>query len=148
MIEVQRMTKRREGSLAVLLDTEGRFLLQVRDNIPHIRDPGKISLFGGSREGDESFLDCVVREVHEEIGHYLPPGRFEPIGQMLGHDYAFPGDTMHCEIFLARGVPAEALTITEGTLRIVARDELKDLWGSLSLPAQHAIDMILRAVML
>jgi 8-oxo-dGTP diphosphatase len=142
-IEVQRMTRRREGSLAMLLDTQGRFLLQLRDDIPQIRDPGKVSLFGGAREAGEGFLECIVREVHEEIGHYLPPTRFERIGRLLGPDYAFPGDTMHCEIFLACDVPVEALTITEGTLRIVARDELEKIRDSLSLPAQYAIDILM-----
>ena len=66
----------REGASAILFDTDGHLLLQLRDNIPHIRDPGKISLFGGRREGIESFLDCIVREIHEEIGYYLAPMRF------------------------------------------------------------------------
>ncbi|QIG92095.2 NUDIX domain-containing protein [Bradyrhizobium sp. 6(2017)] len=42
--------------------------MQRRDDLPYISDPGKISLFGGRREGTETFLECVVREVHEEIG--------------------------------------------------------------------------------
>jgi 8-oxo-dGTP pyrophosphatase MutT (NUDIX family) len=61
----------REGPSALLISTDGRPLLQLRDGLPHVSDPGKIGLFGGRREGDESFLDCVVREVHEEIGLYL-----------------------------------------------------------------------------
>jgi 8-oxo-dGTP pyrophosphatase MutT (NUDIX family) len=34
--------------------------------------PGKIGLFGGHREGNETFLECVVREVQEETGLALP----------------------------------------------------------------------------
>ena len=64
--------KVREGTSAILLSTDGRLLLQLRDSLPHVTDAGKISLFGGLREGDESFLECIVREVHEEIGYYLP----------------------------------------------------------------------------
>ena len=37
-----------------------------------------LDFFGGGCEGDESFLDCVVREVNEEIGLYLPPERWLP----------------------------------------------------------------------
>jgi 8-oxo-dGTP diphosphatase len=76
--------KIREGTLAILISTDGRLLFQLRDNIPDISDPGKLDFFGGGREGDESFLDCVVREVHEEIGFYLSPEQFEFIGVMSG----------------------------------------------------------------
>ena len=55
--------KIREGAAAILISTDGRLLLQLRDDLPEVSDPGKIGLFGGAREGDESFLDCVVREV-------------------------------------------------------------------------------------
>ncbi len=55
----------REIACAVLVDPHGRFLLQRRDNVPNILYPGKIGLFGGHREGEETFLECVVREVSE-----------------------------------------------------------------------------------
>ena len=60
--------KIREGTAAILISTDGRLLFQLRDNILDIPDPGKLDFFGGGREGDESFLECVVREVHEETG--------------------------------------------------------------------------------
>jgi 8-oxo-dGTP pyrophosphatase MutT (NUDIX family) len=50
----------REGTSAILISTEGHLLFQLRDNIPGISDPGKLGFFGGGRESDESFLDCVV----------------------------------------------------------------------------------------
>src|SRR4051794_19466903 len=64
--------KIREIAGAVIFDTSGRLLLQLRDNIPGILYPGKITLFGGHREGDETFLECVVREIHEELSFYIP----------------------------------------------------------------------------
>src|SRR5215468_6548023 len=67
----------REVAAALLIDTRGRFLLQQRDNVPGILFPGKIGLFGGHREGDETFLECAVREVHEEISYFISPERFE-----------------------------------------------------------------------
>ena len=132
----------REGATAILFDTDGHLLMQLRDNVPHIRDPGKISLFGGRREGNESFLDCVVREIHEEIGYYLAPMRFERIGRWDGPDYAFPGDHFRGEIFLARAVPVEQLTITEGRLKIVPVDEIDQIRSSLSLAAQYALGIL------
>ncbi len=137
-------SKLREGAAAILLGQDGRLLMQLRDDVPHIRDPGMISLFGGRREADESFLDCIVREIDEEIGYYLPPARFERIGRWFGPDYAVPGGTFHGEIFLARAVPVERLTITEGRLKIVAIDELEQLGNSLALLAQYALEIYMK----
>ena len=60
----------RQIGIAILIDSHGRFLLQQRDDIPGILHPGKIGLFGGHREGEETYLQCVVREIHEEIGYF------------------------------------------------------------------------------
>jgi 8-oxo-dGTP diphosphatase len=64
-------------SSAILIDTFGRLLLQRRDNKPDIMHPGKVSLFEGRREADESPLECVVREIGEEIGYAVDAERFE-----------------------------------------------------------------------
>jgi hypothetical protein len=56
----------REIACAIIIDTSGSFLLQQRDDVVGILHPGKVSLFGGHREGSETFLECVVREIHEE----------------------------------------------------------------------------------
>jgi 8-oxo-dGTP diphosphatase len=136
--------KLREGSAAILIDMDGRLLMQLRDNVPHIVDPGKISLFGGRREGKESFLDCIVRETYEEIGYYLPPARFERIARWFGPDYAVPDGIFRAEVFLARAVPVEKLTITEGRLKIVEVDALEEILHSLALPAQFAIQTFLK----
>ena len=53
------------------------FLLQQRDNVPGTVHPGKIGLFGGHRECGETYLQCIVREVHEELSYFIPPERFE-----------------------------------------------------------------------
>jgi len=61
----------------VIFDNLGRLLLQQRDDIPGILYPGAIGLFGGHREGEETFLACAVREMHEELSFYVPPERFD-----------------------------------------------------------------------
>ena len=129
--------------MAILLDTDGRFLLQLRDNVPHIQHPGKIGLFGGGREGSESFLDCIVREIHEEIGYYLPPERFERIFRWFGAGDTGSGRAVHAELFLARDVPVERLTVAEGSLKIVAVDELEQLRDALTAGAQYALEFFL-----
>lgn len=129
--------------MAILLGTDGRLLLQLRDNVPHIQNPGKIGLFGGAREGNESFLDCIVREIHEEIGCYLPPERFERIFRWSGPSDIWSGRAAHAELFLARDVPVERLTVTEGSLKIVAVDELEQLRDALTPGAQYALEFFL-----
>jgi 8-oxo-dGTP pyrophosphatase MutT (NUDIX family) len=135
---------KREGTSAILVSTEGRLLLQLRDNLPHVSDPGKIGLFGGRREGGESFLDCVVREVHEEIGLYLPPERFELIGTYRGPDDLTPGGIRHGHIFVAYDVPVDQLTVTEGTLRIVALNEIERIQDLLAVSAKYALEIFLK----
>jgi len=135
--------KIREGTSAILISTDGRLLFQLRDNFANIPDPGKLDFFGGGREANESFLDCVVREVHEEIGLYLPPDRFEYIGRDVERDHWVPDCTLHNEIFLARDVPINRLTITEGTLEIIAFDELQRI-DSLAPSARRALEIFLK----
>jgi 8-oxo-dGTP diphosphatase len=105
----------REAAAAILLDPSGRLLLQLRDNIPNILYPGMIGLFGGHREGDETFLECVVREIHEELSFYLPPERFRSIARHIGPDFDMRGGALHAEFFVARGFPFEDAIVTEGT---------------------------------
>lgn len=133
----------REGASAILVSTDGRLLFQLRDNVLDISDPGMLDFFGGGREGDESFLDCIVREVHEEIGFYLPPERFESIGRYVEPDHWLPDCTLHTEIFLAREVPIDCLTITEGSLKIIAFDELGYIQDLLAPIAKHALKIFL-----
>ena len=129
----------REIAAAVIFDCSGRLLLQLRDDIPNILYPGKIGLFGGHREGEETFLECVVREIHEELSYYLPPERFESIGSRAGPDSEVPGGTVSAEFFVAREVPVGKLNVTEGTLKIVAISELYRINDVLTPSARSAL---------
>jgi 8-oxo-dGTP pyrophosphatase MutT (NUDIX family) len=53
---------------ALLLDEQGRYLMQVRDDVPHILHPGALGLFGGGIEAGEEAEGAVRRELDEEIG--------------------------------------------------------------------------------
>jgi 8-oxo-dGTP pyrophosphatase MutT (NUDIX family) len=55
-----------------ILYRDGKFLLQLRDNIPGIIYPGHWGFFGGHMEPDETPEAAVKRELLEEIG-YAPP---------------------------------------------------------------------------
>jgi 8-oxo-dGTP pyrophosphatase MutT (NUDIX family) len=131
----------REGTVAILVSMDGRLLLQLRDDLPRVSDPGKLGLFGGRREGSETFLECVVREVHEEIGLYLPPERLELLGKHFGPDPWRPNRLLHGEIYIARDVPVDGPTITEGSLRVVAPDELQQIQHLLAPGTKYALEM-------
>lgn len=132
-------TKYREIAPTVLFDTSGRLLLQLRDDIPTIIHPGKIGLFGGHREQSETFLECAVREIHEELSLYLPPERFQSVTTRSGPDSEVPGGTVRAEIFVARDVPVAKIKVTEGTLKVVPLHELSQVESLLTPYARIAL---------
>ena len=127
---------------AILIDTLGRFLLQQRDDIPGILYPGKVGLFGGHREGDESYLQCVIREIHEEIGYFVMPEQFH---YFLAYEgiVDVTGATAYGEIFIARDISVSDLAITEGSLLIVASDGIAEIEPKLSPSAHLALTTFL-----
>jgi 8-oxo-dGTP pyrophosphatase MutT (NUDIX family) len=132
----------REGAAAVLIDTDGRFLMQLRDDKPGIVDPGKISLFGGRREGNESFRECIVREIHEELGCCVPPEHFEHLVRWAGSDHAITGGNFRAEIFIVRSMRSKQLIVTEGELKRFTLAELGQIRPSLTSLAQFALDAL------
>jgi 8-oxo-dGTP pyrophosphatase MutT (NUDIX family) len=134
------VSKHREIACAVVIDLSGQFLLQQSDNVPGILYPGKVSLFGGHREGDETFLECVARELHEELSHFIPQERFEPLFSYEGPDWDQSGATLHGEFFIVRDIPIDAVTVTEGTLLVVSGIAAFDsLQEKLAPSAAHAL---------
>jgi len=132
-----------EFSSAILIDTHGRFLLQQRDNAPEILYPGHVGLFGGHRERSESFLQCVVREINEEISYYVAPGRFQYFATYDGILHS-GGAIARGVIFVADGIPADSLAVTEGSLLIVPQAELVEIGHKLSPSASFALTSFLR----
>jgi 8-oxo-dGTP diphosphatase len=117
----------REFAPTIVIDDQGRFLLQQRDNIPGIFYPGKIGFFGGHREGNETFLECAVRELHEELGLYFSPERFEFLARYEGPDLAIHGGTLRINFFVVRNVPSDKLAVTEGKPLFVFPEEIRGL---------------------
>ena len=50
----------------------GKLLITLRDDVPDIPFPNVWDLPGGGREGDETPLDTLNREVMEEVGLTIP----------------------------------------------------------------------------
>ena len=129
----------RQTSGAILIDVDGRFLLQQRDDKSEILYPGMIGLFGGHREGGETFLQCVTREVREETGLLLPPNRFVHFVSYNGADPL--GGTVHTETFIARDVPTDRLEVTEGSLLLVRPEDVGTVAAKLSPVARFAMNV-------
>jgi len=91
---------------AILLRSDGAVLLQHRDDIPGISNPGKWSLFGGGLEAGETPLAGLLRELEEEIG--VQPATYRPLLVLEGARTLF-------HLFLARlDVPLSELVLGEG----------------------------------
>ena len=113
---------RREIACAIMIGQDDNFLLQLRDDKPGLLFSGMIGLFGGHREGMESFLDCARREVLEETGFAPEKSAFEPL---VEYKTRYPdGAEVEGHYFVLRNVPEDKLVITEGTLVSVLPYEL------------------------
>ena len=55
------------AAAALIVDESGRYLLQLRDQIPGIFYPGHWGLFGGGTEAGESLETAMRRELFEEL---------------------------------------------------------------------------------
>jgi 8-oxo-dGTP pyrophosphatase MutT (NUDIX family) len=81
-------------------------------------------------------LECVVREVHEEISYFVSPERFE---HLASYNADIDGASIRGEIFIARDLPTDRVPVTEGSLLVVEPDELKALEPRLSPSARSAL---------
>ena len=100
-----------------MLQREGRWLMQLRDEIPSIVAPGCWGLFGGHLEAGETPEQAVRRELMEEI-NWQPP----VVDLVMVHHihrrtaHVFRG---------ALSVPLEQLQLLEGQdMALVSPDEL------------------------
>ena len=130
---------RRIGS-AILIGIDGALLLQQRDDIPGILQPGKIGLFGGHCENGETNLQCAVREIAEETSYPVAADRFELLARYDGADMEIDRDgRLDCEVFVLRDIPAGKLVITEGTLLAVHPERIASLEDRLTPLARFAL---------
>ncbi|WP_243869031.1 NUDIX hydrolase [Streptomyces liangshanensis] len=126
---------------ALIHDNSGRYLLHLRDNYPHIWEPGAFALLGGGREPDDKSLEeTLLRELAEEVPELrlsdLTPFAVE---RATGVD----GLCLPVQVFAGRwnGDP-DSLTLNEGVLlRWFAPDMLHRLRlhpSTIALVHRHA----------
>jgi 8-oxo-dGTP pyrophosphatase MutT (NUDIX family) len=101
-----------------LLTGDGRLVLQLRDDIPAIDNPGMITTFGGAAEPGETAIACALREIAEETGLRPDPAELRYLGAVSKRDR---NDNMTaCVFFVLSGVDPEALAVTEGTAIVLS----------------------------
>ena len=100
-----------------MLERDGRWLMQLRDDVPDIVGPGCWGLFGGHLEPGETPEQALRRELLEEIS--WQPLAVELV--MVHHIHRRTAHVYQCEL----SVPLEQLQLLEGQdLGLVSPEEL------------------------
>jgi 8-oxo-dGTP pyrophosphatase MutT (NUDIX family) len=101
-------------ALALLIDSDGAVLLQLRDRDARA-EPGQWSLPGGHVEDDEDYEQAARRELAEETGLALET-EFELFWQDLRADLAGCAPAVDVRVYSARcgRVSPDAIIIAEG----------------------------------
>ncbi len=93
---------------ALIIDGDGRYLLQLRNDVPDIWFPDHWGLFGGALDGDETPEEALARELEEELGFIS-----EEAGYFTRFDYdasffGRPGDVLTRHYYVVHVAAEEA----------------------------------------
>ena len=69
----------------LILEHKKTYLLQLRDNKKNIPECNKWGLFGGQKEKNENKLNCIKREILEELNYRISNPLF--IGKVKHKEY-------------------------------------------------------------
>jgi ADP-ribose pyrophosphatase YjhB (NUDIX family) len=112
------------AAAGVFLLAEGdRVILQLRDDIPTIDNPGMITTFGGQAEPGETAIDCALREIAEETGLRPETSDLHYLGAVSKRDRQ--GHMTACAFFALANIDFGKLVITEGKATILSRAEIE-----------------------
>jgi mutator protein MutT len=104
---------------AALIFHDGKLLITQRYKDSHLG--GLWEFPGGKREPGESFEDCLVREIHEELGIEVSVGElFEDIQ----HDY--PDKSVRLKFFICKLLSGELQLLGCADFKWIGKGELKD----------------------
>ena len=104
---------------AALIFRNGRILITQRRADSHLG--GLWEFPGGKREPNETFEQCLVREIHEELGVEISTNRlFEEIM------HAYPSKTVRLKFFSCRLLHGEPQPLGCAALKWIGESELND----------------------
>ncbi len=106
----------------ILIRKDRAIILQVRDDIPTISNPGCASTFGGHIEPDEEPIDAALREVNEETNLSLRKDclAFYALKHIDKENYGLDLDIYY---YLAKDIDDSNLKVFEGAGHIVVHNE-------------------------
>ncbi len=104
---------------AALIFREGKLLIAQRHRDSHLG--GFWEFPGGKRESGETFEECLVREIREELGVEISVGG---LFEEITHDY--PGKTVHLKFFTCRLVSGEPTPLGCAAFQWIEKKELPD----------------------
>lgn len=104
---------------AALIFAEGRLLITQRHQDSHLG--GLWEFPGGKREPDETFEQCLVREIREELGMEISVGNlFAEI------THAYEEKTVHLKFFICQRIQGEPRALGCAALKWIHKNELAD----------------------
>jgi len=104
---------------AGLVFRRGQLLITRRHPDAHLG--GLWEFPGGKREGDETFEQCLIRELREELGIEIQVGQ---LVESLTHTY--PEKTVHLRFYRCQWLQNEPQPVGCADFRWVTAEELKD----------------------
>lgn len=101
------------GAHVILVDLEGKIILQKRDDNPKISFPGMISMFGGTINISETPMEGLKRELQEELDFMPVDSNIKKLNIYI-KTKAVDGADYTINVFIIRGVEIEKLKLKEG----------------------------------
>ena len=101
------------GTGAILVNPQGKIILQQRDKKPEILNPGMIAIFGGILKKGDTVEDGLKRELNEELELDITGYRIKKLGVFIKTvEIDNIDDTIY--IFVIKNVKEKSLVVHEG----------------------------------
>jgi 8-oxo-dGTP pyrophosphatase MutT (NUDIX family) len=113
-LQPQGLLKPANASVALIVDEERRYLVQLRDSKPTIFFPDHWGCFGGALEPEETNERALAREIDEELGLDLRRCRVRHFTTFT-FDFGFAGGSVIHRAFFE--VKADTASLANLTLR-------------------------------
>jgi 8-oxo-dGTP diphosphatase len=104
---------------AALIFRDGKLLIALRHADAHLG--GLWEFPGGKREADETFEQCLVREIREELGIEISVGE---LFEEIFHDY--PEKSVRLKFFICRLLHGEPQPLGCAAFKWIGKSELAD----------------------
>jgi len=100
---------------AILITKGFDLIMQRRDTKPGIYNSGKVGIFGGSCEGEETIIECLQREIEEELCINIQDKKFNvKFHKKYTKTIEVHGQDAIVNLYLIYPVEISELTVMEG----------------------------------